>query len=158
MTQSVAPLDLRRDLVALLPRLRRFALTLAPSMEAADGLVREACLKAISKGRPEGENERFLFRLVRDQSLETMRDKPEADAADLKIKAPAKGRPTVHQAIVLDMPQALASVFLLVEVEGLSHAETADILDISTGKVASYLCDARLHLADPDTHQAERRA
>ena len=40
---------LKQELVALLPRLRRFARSLAGSVADADDLVQEACLRAIAK-------------------------------------------------------------------------------------------------------------
>ena len=41
--------DLRRSLVGLLPKLRRFAMTLACDAADADALVLQACERAIAK-------------------------------------------------------------------------------------------------------------
>ncbi len=49
MRQPATTTDIRRDLVGLLPRLRRFAITLAGETAAADELVQAVCLRAISK-------------------------------------------------------------------------------------------------------------
>ncbi|RVN15818.1 RNA polymerase sigma factor, partial [Sinorhizobium meliloti] len=41
--------DFRRDLVSLLPKLRRFAITLARNANDADDLVQEVCERAIAR-------------------------------------------------------------------------------------------------------------
>ncbi|MGO7426617.1 RNA polymerase sigma factor, partial [Rhizobium ruizarguesonis] len=43
MRQPATTIDLRRDLVGLLPRLRRFANTLAGEVAVADELVQAVC-------------------------------------------------------------------------------------------------------------------
>jgi RNA polymerase sigma-70 factor, ECF subfamily len=158
MTQSVALSELRRDLVALLPRLRRFALTQAGSIAEADNFVREACLQAVSKGRADCENDRldlWLFRLIREQFVDGANH---ADRAIGENQPASSDCPSAHQMIVLDMPHELRGVLLLTEVEGLSHAEAAGILDLTASKAASRLCDARMYFADLGTPLAERRA
>lgn len=154
---SGAPLDIRREFVSLLPRLRRFALTLSTSVEAADELVRLACTKAIIKGQcPSSEHPvtPWLFKLVRNAASEMM-DKAKKPAA-----SPALGRPsaTDQQSMVLGLPTGQASAFLLVEVEGFTYAEAADILSVTHEAIASHLSDARLSFAAIAAPTAERRA
>ncbi len=49
--------------------------------------------------------------------------------------------------MIARLPEGLASVFLLVNVEGHSYREAADILQIPIGTVMSRLSTARLRLA-----------
>src|SRR5690606_1089617 len=56
LIQSNASRDMRSDLVALLPRLRRFALTLAADVHGADALVRDVCGWAIANARLRGSD------------------------------------------------------------------------------------------------------
>jgi RNA polymerase sigma-70 factor, ECF subfamily len=56
------------------------------------------------------------------------------------------------------MPEGLASVFVLVNVEGHSYREAADILKIPIGTVMSRLSTARMRLAAMITETTERRA
>ena len=56
------------------------------------------------------------------------------------------------------MPEGLASVFLLVNVEGHSYREAATILGIPIGTVMSRLSTARLRLAAMLSEDTERRA
>jgi RNA polymerase sigma-70 factor, ECF subfamily len=58
----------------------------------------------------------------------------------------------------MTMPEGLSSVFLLVNVEGHSYREAADILGIPIGTVMSRLSAARIRLAAMISEQAERRA
>lgn len=153
-----APHDIRREFVSLLPRLRRFALTLAADLEEADELVRAACVEAIIEDRcPSGEKcmDPWLFALVRKAATDPARNqrttKPE------KPSAPQGSSTTGQQALILTMPEGQACVFLLVEVEGFSYAQAADILGISIELLASRLCDARMSFAAA-APTAERRA
>lgn len=60
--------------------------------------------------------------------------------------------------MILSMSEGLASVFLLVNVEGHSYRETAEILGIPVGTVMSRLSTARLRLAAMLSENTERRA
>lgn len=69
MRQPVTTIDIRRDLVGLLPRLRRFAMTLAGDVRA-DELVQVACQRAIAKSsqwQGEGRLDSWVYTLMRQQ-------------------------------------------------------------------------------------------
>lgn len=154
MTRPVAPFDTRRDLVALLPRLRRFALTLAGSVEEADELVRTACSMTTGKDWAKDRHSRpeaWLFQLVSSLSA---RRKTHSDKEGLAV-----GNPLITRGgLMLDISRDEATAFLLVEVEGFSYAEAAEILAASTDSIAARLCDARLCFADLRRDPSERRA
>lgn len=160
MNQPTAITDIRRDLVALLPRLRRFALTMATSASEADDLVREVCAKAIQKShhwKGEGRIESWLFSLMRGACADA-RKKRKAENSQESPEAGLCADPSREVNPVLSMPDGLASVFLLGEVEGFSYKEAAAILGITADLFASRLCVARLQLAALGVETAERRA
>lgn len=164
MTQQIPSADIRRDLVALLPRLRRFALTLTGSEPEADELVRESCGHAIQKShhwKGEGRLESWLFSLTRslwtDAGRGRRRRAAGADAAGTDGNSPS-GADARPDHLLLSMPEGFASAFLLAELEGFSYAESAAILDMTTDAFAGRLCSARLHLAALGIDMAERRA
>lgn len=148
MAQPAASIDPRRDLVSLLPRLRRFALTLASDVSEADDLVLGACSALLADGLP-GDAPRLdlhLFAAIR--TLAHAGTSPKRGASV----------PSKCQSLVLAAPKNLAASFLLVELEGLSYAEAADVLDISSDAVALQLCEARLYFSTLPSDVTERRA
>lgn len=162
LTPSDASLEIRRDLVALLPRLRRFALTLTAAVEEADALVRAACGWAIANARLRDEDlglDAWVFGAARHLAGENARRRERRSGS-----APAAGtmaattNDTREQSLVTSMTPGLASAFLLVEVEKFTYAEAADILDVSVGTLAGNLCRARLHFASQAHVSAELRA
>lgn len=159
MTQPSPSTDIRRDLVALLPRLRRFALTLTGSAVEADDLVREAAGRAIQKShhwKGEGRLESWLFSMIRSTFVDEAKKRRRADihAADDASSA-ENSRPSTA---LVCLPDGLASVFLLADVEGFAYAEAAAILGIQPDLFAARLCAARLSLATAAAQTSERRA
>ncbi len=155
MTRPVATFDVRRDLVALLPRLRRFALTLAATVDEADELVRSACMSAIGKDwtkHRDGQAEISIFRL-----LGSFARQRKGNLTNRETLA-ADGCPNAIRGLALDMSPEQVSAFLLVEVEGFSYADAADILATSSDSIAMHLCDARLCFAGAGVSPSERWA
>jgi RNA polymerase sigma-70 factor (ECF subfamily) len=158
MNQPSPTTDIRRDLVALLPRLRRFALTLAGSGVDADELVREAATRAIQKShhwKGEGRIENWLFSLIRttwaDEQKKRRRAEHEASGeSDSDIRRSTGS--------IFLLPDGQASAILLTDAEGFSYAEAAAILGITTDLLATRLCAARLGLAAAGNETSERRA
>ena len=151
MAQPSAYADPRRELVSLLPRLRRFALTLASDLAGADDLVLGACSKLRTGELPDGAQRLDLHLFA------SMRMLAAAHAAGGSAER-RPSEPSACESLVLGAPEGLAASFLLVEVEGLSYAETASILDLSVEDVASRLCEARLYFATLAPDVKERRA
>ncbi|MBP1874140.1 RNA polymerase sigma-70 factor (ECF subfamily) [Ensifer adhaerens] len=83
-----------------------------------------------------------------------------SDQDELSVEASAEKAVYANQLqkMILSMPEGLASTFLLVNVEGHSYRETADILGIPIGTVMSRLSTARLRLAAMISENTERRA
>lgn len=160
LIQSNASRDMRSDLVALLPRLRRFALTLAADVHGADALVRDVCGWAIANARLRSEDlglDAWVFAAARRMASENARHKP---ARPTLNPAPGKdtGEACEAQALVAGMTPGLAGTFLLVEVEKFTYAEAADILGVSRQVLATHLCQARFRFAELGHIPAELRA
>ncbi|MBP1883517.1 RNA polymerase sigma factor [Sinorhizobium mexicanum] len=164
--------DFRRDLVSLLPKLRRFALTLTRNANDADDLVQEACERAIARSHlwnGEGRLESWVYAMTRNLWVDEVRKRKVRagggavdifDQNELRVEAVAEKAVYANQLqrMILSMPEGLASVFLLINVEGHSYRETADILGVPIGTVMSRLSTARLRLAAMLSENTERRA
>jgi RNA polymerase sigma-70 factor, ECF subfamily len=163
--------DFRRDLVSLLPKLRRFAITLARNANDADDLVQEVCERAIARSHlwnGEGRLESWVYAMTRNLWVDEIRKRKvrsagvvdvfERDEPHVEATAEKAAYANQVQKMILSMPEGLASVFLLVNVEGHSYRETAEILGIPVGTVMSRLSTARLRLAAMLSENTERRA
>ncbi|WEX86066.1 RNA polymerase sigma factor [Sinorhizobium garamanticum] len=164
--------DFRRDLVSLLPKLRRFALTLTRNANDADDLVQVVCERAIARSHlwhGEGRLESWVYAMTRNLWVDEVRKRKVRaggaavdifDQSELRVEAVAEKAVYANQLqkMILSMPEGLASVFLLINVEGHSYRETADILGVPIGTVMSRLSTARLRLAAMLSENTERRA
>ncbi len=164
--------EFRRDLVSVLPKLRRFAMTLTRNAADADDLVQEACERAITRSHlwnGEGRLESWIYAMTRNLWIDEIRKRKvrtgggTVDVSDQdELTIEPSGEKAVYanqlQKMILSMPEGLASVFVLVNVEGHSYRETATILNIPIGTVMSRLSTARLRLAAMISETTERRA
>ncbi|OHV82512.1 RNA polymerase sigma factor [Ensifer sp. LCM 4579] len=172
MRQAAEMKDFRQDLVSLLPKLRRFAMTLTRDVNDADDLLQEVCERAITRSHlwnGEGRLASWVYAMTRNLWVDEIRKRKVRgggdmtdffDPAELNVEAAAEKAVYVNQLhrMILSMPEGLASVFLLVNVEGYSYREAAEILAIPIGTVMSRLSTARLRLAAMLSEDAERRA
>jgi len=149
-------------LIEKLPNLRRYALSLCRSGDLADDLVQstvERALRARDGFDPASRIEAWLFRILRNAWIDLVR-KNKVRGQEVAIDtAPEVSDDKAHRgearlmvASVLDavakLPEAQREVLLLVCVEGLTYAETAEILEVPKGTVMSRLCRARSALAE----------
>ena len=153
--------DIKTDLIALLPRLRRFARSLTRSMTEADDLVQEACLRALSRADQWDRSQpldRWMFRLTRNLWISEMRKRgvrmgqgqvPAEEASELVTPETGEHRVAASQlqAQILALPEDLRAVLLAVSVEGYSYAEAAELFDVPIGTVMSRVHRARKALA-----------
>lgn len=161
-----------RELVGLLPKLRRFAMTLARNAADADDLVQEACERVITRSHlwnGEGRLESWMYAMTKNLWVDEIRKRKVrtgAGVVDVSEQDELSIEPSAEKVIyakqlhymIASMPEGLSSVFLLVNVEGHSYKEAAEILDIPIGTVMSRLSNARLRLAAMVESDAERRA
>jgi RNA polymerase sigma-70 factor, ECF subfamily len=153
---------LRKELVALLPRLRRFAVSLTRNTADADDLVQEACMRAITASDswdPTLGLDRWVFRILRNLWIGELRKRQvrlgkghvAADETDeLRHETTGEDHLVLKQLMgrLADLPSSHAAVLLLVAVEGYSYKEAADMLDVPQGTIMSRLFRARQMLAE----------
>jgi len=153
---------LTEGLVAALPALRRFALSLARAPDVADDLVQitvERALAARDRYDPAIPLNAWLFRILRnawiDMGRRTRTRGTETDIADTPEAAVTDGPRETEARIMLGRTLAAMAglsedhraVLSLVCMEEMSYAEAASVLDVPTGTVMSRLARARLALA-----------
>ena len=150
------PLEqIREHLIALLPRLRRFARTMTRNVADADDLVQIATERALlryEQWRPESRFESWMFGIMRNAWIDEVR----ARARRSELFAPEElgenvGAATSEaQVRLLSVQKALAALpdeqrlaVALVLIEGLSYKEAADVLDVPIGTLTSRLARGR---------------
>ena len=156
-----------------LSALWRFALKLTRSEDDAADLVQRTCLRALEQCasyNPEGKLRSWLFRIehriwlnelrsrqvrqhcsfasIPDSYLDAGRDNAQF-IDNIRIDHP-EGKVLFHQIVnaVNNLPEAQRIVMLLVNVEGFTYRETAEILDTPIGTIMSRLCRARITIGD----------
>ena len=138
--------DFKREIIALLPRLRRFARTLTRSVPEADDLVHQ--------WDPAQPLDRWLFRIARNLWISEIRKRkvrmgegqvPAEESHELVTTETGEARVAVAElrGKIASLPEDLASVLLLVSVEGYSYAEASDLLEVPIGTVMSRIHRAR---------------
>lgn len=148
----------RRDLVALVPRLRRFALSLTGSTQNADDLVQAACEKALRNAAqfvPGTRMDSWMYRIVQTQWLDerrrTTRRGTAIDPEDAHLSDDGKAANLPEDRLMLararaamaELPEGQREVLALVAIEGLSYREAAETLAVPVGTVMSRLARAR---------------
>jgi RNA polymerase sigma-70 factor (ECF subfamily) len=148
------------QLIAILPRLRRFARGLSGSAHEADDLVQAACERALSRQEQFQEGTRFdswLFRIVQTIWIDQLRArnvrKEDAEAeGDLVGSDESVRRADARLALaevrraVSRLPVEQRTVLMLVTVEGLSYKEAAEVAKVPVGTIMSRLARARVAL------------
>jgi RNA polymerase sigma-70 factor (ECF subfamily) len=153
---------LQEQIVALLPRLRRFARNLTGDADSADDLVQMACERALQRLHQYRDNTRldsWLYRIVYTQWIDRTRRKQrrasqqEALREDQEDRGKALSSPG-RLVSFMDVKNALGQLaqehraaILLVAVEGHTYSEAAGVLGVPAGTVASRVARARRSLA-----------
>ncbi len=157
MTHSIG-----QELIALLPNLRRFALSLTRSGATADDLVQITCEKALANQQgyqPGTRLDAWLFRIMRNAWIDQLRkQKSQGVSVDIDAlfdTAGDDGRTLTENTLMLkaaqsamvDLPDDQREVLVLVCVEELTYQEASEVLGIPIGTVMSRLARARKKLA-----------
>lgn len=162
--QQRAPLlsnDLKDDLVALLPRLQRFARALTRSAQEADDLVQEACLRALDRAAQWDSTQpldRWVFAIIRNTWISERRKAkvrlgqghvPAEESGELVSRDTGEGHHAAAElnATLSALPEEFRTVLLIVSVEGYSYQEASTLLDVPLGTVMSRMHRARKALA-----------
>jgi RNA polymerase sigma-70 factor (ECF subfamily) len=152
----------RSALVALIPRLRRYARALTGDRPRADDLVQDTLERAITKWslwRPGTDLRAWMFTIMHNvfvnQARRSNRDAVSTDPAviaelDLADGAVADTLVQLNgiERALGQLPDEQREVLLLVALEGLSYDEVAHTLGVPAGTVMSRLSRARARLAN----------
>ena len=168
--------DIRIRMVAVLPRLRRFAYALTGNTEQGDDLVQDACLRALSRvelWQPGTRLDSWMYRIAQNIWLDRLRaNKVRGEVVDIDDMAAGMAGPDGRvvaeseltlQAVVAAMgqlPVEQRAMVALVCIEGASYKEAAEIAGVPVGTVMSRLARARRSLNailnQPERAQAAR--
>ncbi len=160
---KAAPLNPRfqRDLVALVPRLRRFAYALTGSTDTGDDLVQAACERALKNAaqfEPGTRMDSWMFRIVQNLWLDDKRRRrvrgTQIDPDAVVLSDEGQGARQAEDRLMLAsvrarvdaLPDDLRLVLVLVALEGRSYREASESLGIPIGTVMSRLSRARAQL------------
>ncbi len=148
-------------MVMFLPRLRRFARSLAGDTDRGDELVQAACERALERLPQFNEGSRldsWMYRIIHTQWIDRQRRrKTRENHARSSQSAPKPNRvddyPSQGVEAMVDIRRAMETLpdehrtaIILVVVEGYTYAEAAAILEIPAGTVASRVARARREL------------
>ncbi len=152
----------REELVALLPRLRRFALSLTGDMAEADDLVQAACEKALSgrnQFRAGSRLDRWMFAVIHhlliDKTRSMRKKKPHVSFDEGRIigtaingmrKLEAKLQLQGVLAAMRKLGDTDRQVLALVCIDGMSYKDAAETMQVPVGTVMSRLARARKKL------------
>ena len=152
-----------RDLVALLPRLRRFARSLTRDMSDADDLTQVAVEHALARRdqwRPDTNLGAWMFRIMKNAWIDETRSRTRRGrvlAAEEEGDTVADARaPDLDARLAIDaveramsnLPDDQRIAVSLVLVEGLSYREAAEVLEVPMGTLTSRLVRGRVALMD----------
>ena len=159
-----ASLDtIRNQMVALLPRLRRFALSLTGNRADADDLVQDTVERALANLHRWERGTRldsWMFRIAQNHFIDGMRARKRARAVVSESLDGAENvsfdgaRAAESRIAFTDMCKALGelpedqrSAVALVLIDGMSYRDAADVLGVPIGTLTSRLSRAREALA-----------
>ena len=152
--------EVRKAMLAALPSVRAFAMSLAHSPDQADDLVQDTLARAlanIEKFEPGTNMGAWLFTILRNLFYSELRktrheigDPDGTYAAHLRTAPDQDARCDFR-----DLRQALAKLsvehreaLILIGAEGLSYAEAAQVCGVAIGTMKSRVHRGRVHLAE----------
>jgi RNA polymerase sigma-70 factor (ECF subfamily) len=150
-----ASVDVREEIAALLPRLRRFARVLARTREDGDDLVQAAIEKALGRTdqwTPGTRLDSWMFRIMQNAWIDEVRARqrrgetfvPEEEAGHVGVSTPDTQVDAIAvRKAVGQLSDEHRAVVGLVLVEGLSYQEAAQVLGVPVGTVTSRIARAR---------------
>src|ERR1700748_2023407 len=145
----------REEIVDLLPRLRRFARTLARDTHDADDLVQIAVERALARSeqlRPGARLSSWMFGILRNAWIDEARTRgrrkqifaPEALGENISDSASTSHAEALSvEDAMARLPDEQRVAIGLVLVEGLSYKEAAEIMGVPVGTLTSRLARGR---------------
>lgn len=150
----------RKDLIAELPYLRRFARSLAGDASLADDLVQDCVERALLKSHlydPARPLRAWLYAVLRNIFVSNWRRtskfagaKNVDDLVGLEGSVPPDQESNFSVALITDaldtLPAPQREVLVLISLEELSYKDASEIIGVPIGTIMSRLSRARAHL------------
>jgi RNA polymerase sigma-70 factor (ECF subfamily) len=152
--------DFKRDLIAALPKLRAFAVSLIGNPDRADDLVQDTIMKAWAKQdsfEPGTNIKAWLFTILRNEFYSQMRKRGrEVQDSDgifteqLSVHAAQYGSLDLQdfRKALEKLPDDQREAIILVGASGFSYEEAAEICDCAVGTIKSRVSRARTRLQE----------
>jgi RNA polymerase sigma-70 factor (ECF subfamily) len=157
MSQAIE--RVRDQIVQLLPRLRRFARTIARHPHDADDLVQvtiERALRGFEQLRPDSRLESWMFGIMRNAWIDEVRARVRRERVFTSEEAAEnvgedRGSAQVDALAIREamqrLPEEQRLAIALVLIEGLSYKEAAQVMEVPIGTLTSRLARGREALA-----------
>ncbi|MFV0335580.1 MAG: RNA polymerase sigma factor [Tropicimonas sp.] len=161
MSKATDPFS--EGVIAALPNLKRYAMSLCRRVDVADDLVQstvERAFRARASFDPETRQLAWMMRILRNAWIDITR-KQKARGIELEIGdapeiADSDGRRVAESRLMLQktgealmtLPEPQREVLVVVCVQGMTYQEAAEILGIPVGTVMSRLARGRAALAE----------
>lgn len=155
---SEIPPDFKRELLALLPNLRAFAISLCGNSDRADDLVQDTILKAWAahESFKAGTNlKAWLFTILRNEFYSQMRKKGREIqdsegyyTENMAVHPSQYGRLDLQDFsnALAELPEDQREALLLVGASGFAYEEAAEICGCKVGTIKSRVSRARAQL------------
>jgi len=152
--------EIRDQVLAAVPSLRAFAMSLSGNIDRADDLVQETLLRAlahIDSFQPGTNMPAWLFTILRNLfRSEYRKRRREIEDADGRFAETLKSNPEQHGHVELNefrtalnkLPSDQREALILVGASGFSYEEAASICGCAVGTIKSRVNRARTRLAD----------
>ena len=159
---------IRKDIVELVPRLRRFARSLAGNAADADDLVQdtvERALRNLHQWEDGTKLDSWMFRIAKNVWIDRMRAAKVRSVAPLEAAENAsavdgtrgaEARLTFADTVraLAELPEEQRVVVALVAIDGMSYRDAANVLEVPIGTLTSRLARARIAMAERVTGRA----
>jgi RNA polymerase sigma factor (sigma-70 family) len=158
-TMIASPAELSEQIVALLPRLRRFARSLSRHQHDADDLVQvavERAWRSQSQLKPGANLASWMFGIMKNAWIDDRRAR--GRRGEVALPEDSGAHPAVNPGdteqnlwsvseAMAKLPEEQRLAIALVLVEGLSYKEASEVLEIPMGTLTSRLARGRTALA-----------
>ena len=149
---------IKSRMLALLPRMRRFALGLTGTRDRADDLVQatyERAIREIDKWTEGTRLDSWMFRIsrniylnqLRSEKLRSEKSSPTEDEQEGFVDGEGhmEARHLFHKlrAAVAGLPEGQRTALILVAIEGYTYKEVSDLIGEPMGTIASRVARAR---------------
>ena len=155
---STAPAQFQAQLVAALPRLRRFCHGLAGNRDMGDDLLQLAVERALARHgqwEPGTSLENWVMKIAGNANIDRLRaEKLRGPAVEIEAVLDLPGEDALAllefrseleavRAALAAMPDGLRAVMAAVVIDGRSYREAADLLGLPIGTIMSRVSRAR---------------